>query len=604
MRLRSSTEEMQTVGEGRAGFVLRSVLVGILAGLMVGVLAGSIMAMRTVLRNVVGMTADSLLIGVYFALIYGAFFAALGLPVGLVFAVLTVPGRRVRTRTVFAGCLGVLLALYLFMSGMRLFNEDLYFYEYSFINSHRAMQIFFAIRTILIGAAATAAGYGLYRLTRHVPRAVVIGLAIFIAVTSLVVNFESRLPVEETTTWLPPIEKDVSIPKIILLGWDGATWVVMDRLIEEGLMPNTRDLIERGVRGNLKTLQNTVSPEIWTTIYTGKGKRHHGIYGFDYYAIPGIQTPLVPPERGLGVARILMSALRHRLIDVIVANRTFRRSTPVWCIMNKMGRSSGVVGTLVSWPAEKVDPFLISSMAGDIAAKVRRGEVGTEAFLSGEVFYPENLDEWATTGILREERWEGAVGPHLYEKYRPDFFTLYTNQPDGTQHFKWKWMEPQYYSGVTQEDLARFGGAIEREYVFVDSVLGALMDIAGDSTNVIIVSDHGFSPTYRSVQQAGHYHGPDGILIACGPSVSAGAEVNGACVFDITPTLLALAGIPVAEDMEGRVLEEIIRPEVLIRHPVKTTSTYETGSAKMVVRKSGVEKDLYKRLQALGYTSH
>ncbi len=590
--------------DGRAGFILRSVLVGILAGLAVGVCAGSFMAMRTVLRNIIGMTSDSLLIGIYFALIYGVFFAAVGFLVGLVFAVLTAPGRQVRTGTVFSGSFGIVLALYLFLYGMRLYNEDLYFYEYSFINSHRAMQVFFTLRAVLIGAAAVAAGYGFYRLTRRAPRVVMMGLAVFIAVASLTVNLKSRLPVDETTTWLPPTERDASIPKIILLGWDGATWVVMDRLIDEGLMPNTQDLIERGARGNLKTLRNTVSPEIWTTIYTGKGKGHHGIYGFDYYTIPGIRMPLVPPERGLGMTRILMLALKHKLIDVIIANRSLRRSTPVWCIMNKMGRSAGVAGALVSWPAEKVEPFLISSMAGDVAAKVRRGEVEPEAFLAGEVYFPEDLDERVTTGILREERWEGAVGPYLYEKYRPDFFTIYTNQPDGAQHFKWKWMEPQYYSGVTEEDLARYGGAIEREYVFVDSVLGALMEIAGDTTNVIIVSDHGFSPTYRSIQQAGHYHGPDGILIACGPSVPAGVEIKDACVFDITPTLLALAGIPVAEDMEGRVLEEIIRPEFLVRHPVKTTSTYETGSAKMVVRKSGVEKDLYKKLQALGYTSH
>jgi hypothetical protein len=592
------------MARSRTNFILRSVLVGILAGLLVGIMAGSIMAMRAVTKNIVGFTSDSLLIGVYFSMIYGAIFAGIGLLVGLVFAVLTVPGRQVGTGTVFAGTFGITLAIYLFLSGMRLYNEDLYFYEYSFINSHRAMQIFFALRTVLIGAAAIAAAYAVYRLTRRAPRAVVISVVCFIAVAGLIVNLNSRMPVAETTTWLPPIERDASIPKIILLGWDGATWVVMDRLIEQGLMPNTRELLERGTRCNLKTLRNTVSPEIWTTIYTGKGKASHGIYGFDYYSIPGIKKPLVPPERGLGVARLLMFGLRHGFIDVIVANRSLRCSTPIWCIMNKMGRSAGVVGPLVSWPAEETDPFLISSMAGDIAAKVRRGEVGADAFMSGEIYFPDGLDVEVVNGILKEERWEGAVGPHLYEMYRPDFFTIYTNQPDGEQHFKWKWMEPQYYSGVTEEDLARYGADIEREYVFVDSVLGAIMGIAGDTTNIMIVSDHGFSPTYRSVQQAGHYHGPDGILIACGPSIVPGAKVESACVFDVTPTLLVLAGIPVAEDMEGRALEEMIRPEFLAQHPVKTTSTYEIGSARMVVRKSAVEQDLYKKLQALGYTSH
>jgi predicted AlkP superfamily phosphohydrolase/phosphomutase len=589
------------VRESRAYTVLRSILAGILAGLLIGVCAGSIIGMRTVTKNLIGFTLDSVTIGVYFALIYGALFAAAGLLIGLLFSVLAVPGRPLRTGTVFAGTAGIVTALYLFLSAMRIFNEDLYFYEYSYINSYRAMQMFFAFRTILIGAASVGCGYGLYRLTRRAPRVVVTSLVVLIALAGLVVNFACRMPEQTTTTWLPPIGKDASVPGIILLGWDGATWVVMDRLIEQGLMPNTQDLIERGARAYLKTIRNTVSPDIWTTIYTGKGKGHHGIYDFTYFTIPGIRRPLVFPSRGLGVARMLNFALRRDLIDAIVVNRSFRRSTPVWCIMNKMGRSAGVVGPLVSWPVEEVQPFIISSMAGDVARKVRKGEIKPEAMISGEVYFPQDLDDRAISWILKEERWEGAVGPYLYEKYRPDFFTSYTNQPDGTQHFKWKWMEPQYYAGVTEEDLARYGGAIVREYVFVDSVLGAFMKLAGDSTNIIIVSDHGFSPSFRSLQQAGHYHGPPGILIACGPSIPAGVEIEHASVFDITPTILALAGIPVAEDMEGRVLEDMIRPEFLVRHPVDFTSTYETGSARTVVRKSGIEKDLYKKLQALGY---
>ena len=70
---------------------------------------------------------------------------------------------------------------------------------------------------------------------------------------------------------------------------------------------------------------------------------------------------------------------------------------------------------------------------------------------------------------------------------------------------------------------------------------------------------------------------------------------------DITPTLLALAGIPVAEDMAGRVLEEIIEPAYLEEHPVRTVPTYETGQSKMSVRRSDAEQDLYEKLRALGY---
>ena len=39
--------------------------------------------------------------------------------------------------------------------------------------------------------------------------------------------------------------------RVLVVGYDGAPWELVDPLIERGLMPNTRRLIEGGVRGDL-----------------------------------------------------------------------------------------------------------------------------------------------------------------------------------------------------------------------------------------------------------------------------------------------------------------------------------------------------------------
>ncbi len=585
-------------------FMSLSWVMGLLAGATVGATAGSIMAMRTVARNIIGLTLDGLMIGIYLGLIYGAVWAAAGLLCGLAFVIAARWIKQVTLLRVYAASFGIALAIYLFLTCMRLYNEDLYFYKYSFINSLQAMRIFFAIRTIAITAVAMAAGYVNYRLLKSRPKAFLISLFLVIAFSGVIVGLGNRESEQMTAMRLPPAREVIAAPPIVLIGWDGATWVIMDRMISEGRMPNVTHLITNGARANLKTLSHTVSPEIWTTIYTGKGKAQHGICGFDYYLIPGIRRAVVPPERGLGIARLIAFALRHKWIDVVVANRSLRRSTPIWCIMNQMGRTAGVVGALVTWPAEEIEPFLITSIAGDVADRIRRGIVGPEALRKEEVFYPSDFDETAIEMILENKRWETKVGPYLYEQYRPYLFITYTNQPDGVQHLYWKWMEPQYYSDVTEADVARYGDVIENEYVFLDSILGEYLEIAGDSTTIMIVSDHGFSPTYRSLQQAGHYHGPDGIFIACGPPIKAGIELENATVFDIAPTILALAGLPVPEDMEGTVLQEMIVPEFLATHPIRKILTYETRRLTGAVRKSGVEKDIRRKLKALGYIAH
>ena len=595
-------EKQNRVTPSRFRVVAVPLLVAVLAGLIVGGVAGSVMTLRTVRQNFIGFTTDSLLLGVYLVVIYGLVSMGAGAVIGAFFAIVAARGRDVGPREVFAGALGVLFAVYLFLTGMRLYNTDIYFYQYPFIRSYQVMQLFFVLRSALLVPIVLAAGYIVYRLSRRAPGRVIAALALIVIAAGVVVSLRSTRPPRETTTEPPALVPDASIPKIMLVGWDGATWVVIDRLLAAGKMPHTRRLIERGTRGNLKSPARTASPEIWTTIYTGKVGRKHGIYGFAYYILPGLKRPLVPPWRGLGVTRLITLALEHRWVDMVIANRSLRRATPIWRIMNGAGKSAGVVGALATWPAEETEPFLISSVAGDVARKVRKGKLTRGAFEAEDLFYPLELEESVRQAILADERWRESVGPYLYRKHYPDFFTIYFGEPDGTQHTRWKWMEPQYYADVTEEDLARYGGQIEHEYVRADSVLGMLLETAGDSTTVLVVSDHGFSPAYRGgIHQAGHYYGPNGILIACGPPILPGAPVENAHVNDITPTLLALAGLPVAEDMDGRVLDEIIRPEFLHRHPVTTTPTYETEASAKEVRQSQAEDELYEKLRALGY---
>lgn len=98
----------------------------------------------------------------------------------------------------------------------------------------------------------------------------------------------------------------------------------------------------------------------------------------------------------------------------------------------------------------------------------------------------------------------------------------------------------------------------------------------------------------------GGTHRRDGILIARGPNVRAGVEVENAQLIDIAPTLLHLLGVPVPEDMDGKVLPDLFRPEFLAARPV------QTGEASGVTtRDSGYTDEerskVEERLQALGY---
>ena len=83
-----------------------------------------------------------------------------------------------------------------------------------------------------------------------------------------------------------------------------------------------------------------------------------------------------------------------------------------------------------------------------------------------------------------------------------------------------------------------------------DEVIADLLKMEGKETTTVIVSDHGFR---GGIGRGVDAHKLDGVLIMAGKHVGKG-EITGATVYDIAPTVLALLGLPPAEDMRGKVL--------------------------------------------------
>ncbi len=61
-------------------------------------------------------------------------------------------------------------------------------------------------------------------------------------------------------------------------------------------------------------------------------------------------------------------------------------------------------------------------------------------------------------------------------------------------------------------------------------------------------------------------------------------------------------GLPVAEDMDGRVLDEVIRGDHLERHPVSTIPSYEpmVGRDRAEIG-SAMDDSIREQLRSLGY---
>lgn len=74
------------------------------------------------------------------------------------------------------------------------------------------------------------------------------------------------------------------------------------------------------------------------------------------------------------------------------------------------------------------------------------------------------------------------------------------------------------------------------------------------------------SPGHWDLPHRG-FHRRDGLLLAAGRGIAAGEAIVRASVTDIAPLALYLLGLPIPENMEGKLLEPLIQPDLLRNEP-------------------------------------
>jgi predicted AlkP superfamily phosphohydrolase/phosphomutase len=413
--------------------------------------------------------------------------------------------------------------------------------------------------------------------------------------------------------------------RVAIIGIDAATWDIINPMREKGLLPNFEELITSGVHLTLRTLQVTdKSPVLWTSILTGKKPHKHGIKG--NFSVKGFPV-----------------------------NSTMRRVKYMPQILSEGGYTVAFVGFWASWPAEKVKGWLVS----DLISYGRFLDVFSGASHTGfsylksfqDVTYPGNLidelyplfieperisrhtftrfaefttGEWRQFQDIQQVKREddesllkfsvatdlnfNQIGLYLIESKLPDIYAIYFEGLDIIEHFFWKYMEPQFFSSVSKAEVDRFGRTIQAYYQFMDDYLGETMAAMGQDVVYVILSDHGMIRVPREGIE-GYHSGthalghPPGILVMSGPGIRKDPNMLEVQpdLLDITPTILYLCGMSVAQDMDGKVIKDVFEHEFLQSHPIKTIATYETEPLEKKEIASPLDRQIIQKLRAIGY---
>ena len=132
-----------------------------------------------------------------------------------------------------------------------------------------------------------------------------------------------------------------------------------------------------------------------------------------------------------------------------------------------------------------------------------------------------------------------------------------------------------------------------------DSLFSTLPSFKKDKDKPpVIIREH--QPSQDS--EWGGTHRLHGILIGRGPVLAAGAEIENARLIDLAPTILYLLGVPVPEDMDGKVLTGMFRSDFLAAHPCQAGDASGVSERYSTTGYTEAESaQVEERLRALGY---
>jgi predicted AlkP superfamily phosphohydrolase/phosphomutase len=253
-------------------------------------------------------------------------------------------------------------------------------------------------------------------------------------------------------------------PRLVVIGLDGTPYTFVQRMLDQGHMPNLARITAQAGFARMNSVYPTVSSVAWSSYMTGLNPARHGIFGF-IDRVPGTYDTTIPSSRQM-------------------------TATTLWEMLSQAGRRVIVINVPVTYPPREVNGILIG---GFLSPRLERAVYPPDkAKLIQSLGYRIDTDAWlareskdklfgdVTDCLERRQR----TLLHLMDHEPWDFCQCHIMETDRLYHFAW-----EQYETNDPVHAPRFLEVIHR----IDDLLGAVLErVERAGAELMVLSDHGF----------------------------------------------------------------------------------------------------------------
>lgn len=378
--------------------------------------------------------------------------------------------------------------------------------------------------------------------------------------------------------------------RALIVGVDTATLDAILPLVGQGRLPFLARQLREGAYGRLSSLTPVRREPLWMTLATGTYPYKHRVLANRALRIDFLteETWFALTPAGVGFYEWSPGLGRQERLT-----HFHNASLPLWEILPRLGIPAGQVGWPGSAPVSQEPVFSVADVffeRGIVDEAVWPQELAGRARLfrvdRKDVQQRAPLPSIDLEDALTEDRWRQSLSLFLIADHR-EVGALFVFLPGLRRP------SARYFGGFAAAQFAADSSADSRQAAeavaaYLDRVDTELRELWGrfEPEVFALVSAYGvegpgpWSRLWIAASRERALRGrtdnaPDGMIILSGRGVRAGTLLTGAGIADVAPTLLYALDLPVARDLDGKVMTAAFTKEILASRPVTFLPSYQ-----------------------------